>query len=149
MAFQDNSMSWLDNFDKATEAFLHEVGGEIQAAVKDFTRVDQGQLRDSWDYRIVEKEYKVVVGSPLENAIWEEYGTGEYAKLTGHVGRSGGWLVPADKLTKKAKSKMKKFNDDFYFTRGKYPNRTLQKALDKIRPKIIKYAKDTIGVTMK
>lgn len=61
--------------------FLHEAGGEIQAQTQRNSRVDTGQTKGSYKYMVDEgkDESTVAVGSDLENAIWEEFGTGEYA----------------------------------------------------------------------
>ena len=63
----------------------------------------------------------VTVGSPLENAIWEEFGTGEYA-LYGN-GRKGGWYY-VDEL------------GDGHYTHGKTTNRALHNALQTLKPQI-------------
>ena len=64
----------------------------------------------------------MVIGSDLENAIYEEYGTGEYA-LHGD-GRKGGWVYKSDKDGK------------FYHTLGKTPRQPLTKAFRTNAPKI-------------
>ena len=58
-------------------------------------------------------ENTAYIGSNYENAIWEEFGTGEYA-LEGN-GRRGGWHYEDD-------------NGDWHFTYGKTPNRALWNA---------------------
>ena len=71
---------------------------------------------------------------PLENAIWNEYGTGEYA-LEGN-GRKGGWSYKDD-------------HGDWHHTFGKQPERTFDKAYKGLKPKIIKRAEDVLKGTMK
>lgn len=147
--FEDFSIQVENALDEACTAFLHEAAEEIQSQVQRNTRVDQGQLKNSWDYVVDESEKKATVGTPLENGIWEEFGTGEYA-ING--GRKGGWYVPAEKLTSKAKSKMRKVvikGKEFYFTRGKTPSRAFQKAYTSSKPKIIRRAEQVIGAKMK
>lgn len=63
------------------------------------------------------------ISSPLENAIWTELGTGEFA-LKGN-GRKGGWKY------KDAKGK-------WHFTRGKPPVRMLHNAFTLKEPVIKK-----------
>ena len=63
-------------------------------------------------------------GSDIENAIWEEFGTGEYA-LHGD-GRKGGWVYKSKKDGK------------FYHTYGKTPRQPLTKAFQSVAPKIKK-----------
>ncbi len=147
--FEDFSLQVEEALEEACISFLHEAAGELQSQVQRNTRVDQGQLEGSWDYFVDEGEKKATIGSPLENAIWEEFGTGEYA-ING--GRKGGWYVPAEKLTSKAKSKMRKVvvkGKEFYFTRGKTPSRAFQKAYTSSKPKIIRRAEEVIGARMK
>lgn len=65
-----------------------------------------------------EGNLEVKIGSPLENAIWEEFGTGEYA-LNGD-GRKGGWF----------------YVDEFgvgHFTHGKKPTRALWNAFNSMK----------------
>ena len=50
-----------------------------EAQVKRNTRVDTGQTKGSWGYKVDESKLEAVVGSPMENAVWEEFGTGEFA----------------------------------------------------------------------
>ncbi len=105
-------------------AFLYEAGGELQNQTMRNSRVDTGQTRGSYQYRVEEgsQESTVHVGSDLENAIWEEFGTGEYA-LHGD-GRKGGWIYKSPK------------NGEFYRTKGKTPNRPLYQAFHTLREKL-------------
>ena len=102
-------------------AFMHEIGGEFVSQTARNSRVRTGQTKGSWDYHVDEQTLQVVIGSPLENAIWEEFGTGEYA-LNGD-GRKGGWYYVDEK-------------GDGHFTHGKRPNRALWNALETLKPKI-------------
>lgn len=92
---------------------LIEAALEIQAQAVDNSRVDSGQLRGSWKYTVDEAALKATIGSPLENAIWEEFGTGEYGAKGN--GRKGGWSYQDD-------------SGNWHHTTGKKPNRTLQRA---------------------
>ena len=119
--FVDNSARFIGKINDATEAALKEAAGEIEAAAKRNSRVDTGKTKGSYTNKI--SGNTAIIGSPLENAVWEEFGTGEYA-IKG--GRKGSWVY------KDAKG-------NWYRTRGKKPNRPLQKAFDKVKPKIEKY----------
>ena len=129
--------------DKAIQ-FLNEAGGEVEAQVKRNSRVDMGQTKGSWKYVVDESNMKVTIGSPLENALWEEFGTGEYA-LEGK-GRNTPWFIPVDDYDG---TKVPTFNGEvvivygkggkaFYKTDGKKPNRALQRAMEKAVPKLEK-----------
>ena len=77
--FTDNSAQVKAALDGAIVAYLYEAAGELEAQTKRNTRVDTGNTKSSWSYHVDEAAGKAVVGSTLENAIWEEFGTGEYA----------------------------------------------------------------------
>lgn len=151
--FKDNSVKIVEALGNGLLAFMHEVGGEIQSQTVKNSRSDRGNTKGSYGYRVRESahESEVQVGSDMENAIWEEFGTGEYA-LHGD-GRKGGWYIPEEKLNEKAKSRMKKVigknGKVFYYTKGKTPNQPLKKAFDKTAPMVKKQlgniVKESIG----
>ena len=125
--FQDNSVKVLRAIDRAVIAFLEEAAGELESQTKRNTRVDTGQTKNSWAHMVYESKAEAIVGSPLENAIWEEFGTGEYA-IDGN-GRKGGWFYVDAK-------------GNGHFTRGKKPSRAFHNAKTDCEPKIIKAAQD-------
>lgn len=102
----------LDKIKDKLVAGLYEAAGEVLKQVAQNTPVDTGQLRDSWEMIVDEDEFEAIIGSPLENAIWNEYGTGEFA-FNGD-GRKGGWVYKDEK--------------GFHHTMGKRPVRSLQNA---------------------
>ena len=119
--FDDYRVTVKDAIADRAVAFLYEVGGEFASQAARNSRVRTGQTKGSWDYSVNESALQVTVGSPLENAIWEEFGTGEYA-LNGN-GRKGGWYY------------VDEFGDGHY-THGKTPNRALHNALQTLKPQI-------------
>ena len=132
--FTDNSARVKAALNEAAIAYLHEAGGEIEAQVKRNTRVDSGQLKNSWTYKVDEEKGECVIGSPLENAIWEEFGTGEYA-LHGD-GRKGGWFYVDDE-------------GKGHHTFGKKPHRALQSAFNTLKSALIKRAEEVLKARMK
>lgn len=124
--FQDFSIQVKEALDDKALIFLEEAASEIESAAKRGSRVDSGQLKGSWTHLVDEGTYEATVGSPLQNAIWEEFGTGEYAAAGD--GRKGGWSYQDDA-------------GDWHHTKGKKPNRTLQKAFDSKKAAIIRRAK--------
>lgn len=46
--FEDNSMFIIDEIESAALKFLEEASGELESQVKRNTRVDTGQLKNSW-----------------------------------------------------------------------------------------------------
>jgi len=122
--FEDYRVEVKEAIDSAIEAFLYEAGGELQARIQRNSKVDTGQTKGSYQYKVNEAANECQVGSDLENAIWEEFGTGEYA-LKGN-GRKGGWVYKSQKDGK------------FYRTKGKKPRRPMERAFDSVKSKLIK-----------
>lgn len=134
--FEDNSIEVNAALNDAVMAFLHEAAGEVTAATQRNSRKDTGQTMGSYEY-IVEKTAdgaEARIGSGLENAIWEEFGTGEHA--LNNDGRKGGWRYK----DKKGK---------WHFTVGKRPQRPMFNAYTSLRGKIINRAEKVIGIKMK
>lgn len=125
--FKDNTVKVIENLADGLSAFMYEVGGEIQSQTRRNSRVDTGKTKGSYDYKVRESalagEAEVQVGSDSENAIWEEFGTGEYA-LHGD-GRKGGWVY-------------QDVTGVWHYTRGKTPKQPLTKAFQSVAPKIKK-----------
>lgn len=111
--FEDYSDEVFERINRNLVAALYEAAGELQGQAARNSRVDTGQLKGSWDYVVNEAKLEAQIGSPLENAIWEEFGTGEYA--ANGDGRKTPWRY------RDAKGK-------WHTTRGKRPNRTLETA---------------------
>ena len=112
-------------------ASLEEAAGELESAVKRNTKVKTGQTKNSWQHRVTGSmmagEYRASVGSDLQNAIWEEFGTGDYA-LNGD-GRKGGWFYEDEE-------------GNGHFTHGKKPRRPFHKAYTTLKNKLIKFIQD-------
>ncbi len=100
---------------QATISGLYAAAGKVTSDAKRNSPVDTGQLKNSWTYIVDEDKLEATIGSPLENAVWNEFGTGEFA-LHGD-GRKGGWNY---------KDKEGKWHHTF----GKKPHRTLQSAFN-------------------
>lgn len=93
--FRNNSVQIKAEINDALVAALHEASGEIVSQTARNTRVDTGQLKGSWTYKVDESSFEATIGSPLENSIWEEFGTGAYA-LNGD-GRKTAWRYKDEK----------------------------------------------------
>lgn len=129
--FQDYSIEVKGVLNKLAYSVLEEVAGELESQVKRNTAVDTGQTKNSWSHyvRTSKDEYTATIGSPLENAIWEEFGTGEYA-LNGD-GRKGGWSYKDEE-------------GHWHHTMGKHPRRPFYKAYTAMKSKIIKHIQETL-----
>lgn len=131
--FIDNTMKVKQALADVVQLALEEAAGELQSQVVDNTAVDTGDTRNSWTHHVTGSvmtgEYKATVGSPMENAIWEEFGTGEYA-LNGD-GRKGGWFYEDEKGVG-------------HFTHGKHPRRPFHKAYTTTKNKLIRIIQNRI-----
>ena len=124
--FEDYSIEVKTAIANRIDAVLEEVAGELESAVKRNSRVDTGKTKNSFRHKVtgsvMAEHYEAIIGSSDENAIWEEFGTGEYA-LHGD-GRKGGWVYQSPK-------------GEFYFTRGKTPSRAFWHAYTSLKNKLI------------
>lgn len=127
--FEDFSIQVKKAIEEKALKFLELAASEIQTQAARTSRVDTGQLKGSWTHIVDEAAQEATIGSPLENAIWEEFGTGEYAAHGD--GRKGGWVYEKDGET--------------VFTRGKFPQHTLQNAFEQKKGTVQKLANRIFG----
>lgn len=129
--FKDFSIKVISAMNDIAPTVLEEVAGEVESQVKrnqDRYR-DTGQTTNSWTHNVrsSKDQHVATIGSPLQNAIWEEFGTGDYA-LEGN-GRKGGWFY----VDEKGKG---------HFTHGKKARRPLWKTYSSMKNKIIRRIQD-------
>ena len=124
--FRDFSRIVLQKINDCGATFLEEVGGELEAQVKQNTKVDTGKTKGSWEHVVDEQKMEVQVGSRYKNALWEELGTGIYA-LNGD-GRKTKWVYRTE-------------DGKFHATVGKKPRRALYRAYNSKKTAIIREAK--------
>lgn len=127
--FIDNRVVVKRALEDAVGKYLIEASGELVGKSARNSRVKSGQTKGSYKANVDENNGTAYIGSNLENAIWEEFGTGEYA-LHGD-GRKGGWVYQAPK-------------GEFYFTKGKKPNRPMHNAFTALKNKLIKRYADIL-----
>ena len=128
--FVDNTIEVIGAIKDAALMFLEESAGELESQAMRNTRVDTGQTKGAWSHKIEESALQAIVGNPLENAIWEEFGTGEYA-VNGN-GRKTPW-------------RYQDVRGNWHTTTGKRPSRAFEKAKAEAEPKIVQAAKETFG----
>ena len=90
--FTDNSKKIKAQMDAAAFSGLESAALIVEATAKALAPVgDSGELRDKIDHSITNTSDGPVakVGSPLDYAMYVEYGTGEFAE--NGSGRKGGW----------------------------------------------------------
>ncbi|MDL2224677.1 hypothetical protein LJC20_00490 [Eubacteriales bacterium OttesenSCG-928-M02] len=117
VVFKDNTLQVMAAIEQKALAFLYEAAGEIESQTIQKSRRDTGQTAGSFQHVVDEGRLVAHIGSSMENAIWEEYGTGEFA-LKGN-GRKGGWRYKDKK-------------GDWHFTMGKRPNRAFYSAFKEL-----------------
>ena len=118
--FIDNRIKVKKAIADITYSALEEAAGELESQVKRNTRVKTGKTKNSWQHKVLENT--AYIGSSYENAIWEEFGTGDYA--LNDDGRKGGWFYEDE-------------NGNGHFTHGKKPQRALWNAYILLKSKII------------
>ena len=129
VVFEDYSIKVKTEIDDRIIAALEECAGEIESQTKSHTRVDTGKTKNSFQHKVVDSELTAYIGSNYENAIWEEFGTGEYA-LEGN-GRKGGWVYKDEK-------------DEWHHTYGKKPTRAFWNAYNSLKNAIINYLQNSL-----
>lgn len=149
-----NNMNTLKAGVKKTALkWLEETSGEIEAQTKRNSAVGSAgaPTKNSWRHQVNSSAMEAVVGSSEINAIYEEYGTGEYAAHGN--GRSTPWYVPVENVVgyKKPSYQGKvvivygKGGKQYYKTDGKEPKMMLHNAWDSVVPK----AKKTLPAKLK
>lgn len=123
--FEDYSMEVKTAIANRIDAVLEECAGELESRVKRNSRVDTGKTKSSFQHKVIgsvmAEHYEAHIGSSDENAIWEEFGTGEYS-LKG--GRKGGWAYEDE-------------TGVWHFTHGKTPSRAFWNAYTSLKSKLI------------
>ena len=148
--FKDNRVAIKAEINEKSLNLIEAIAKEINTQVIKNSKVDTGQTKQYWKHYIERQKGEAYVGNELENALWEEFGTGEYA-VNGD-GRKTPWFVPVDGYTG---TKKPTFNGKvevvfikgvkYYKTNGKKPSRALTKAFETTKPKITKMAEKTFG----
>lgn len=148
VTFEDNSENCKNAIKASALAFLYEIGGEIRSQTQRNSRRRTGRTAGTYQYMVDENELAVHIGSNDENAIWEEFGTGEHS-IKG--GRKGYWVyvdtggapqaVKGGKRYTKKEAKrivaiMRKKGLNAYYTNGKTANRPLYRAFTATEGKI-------------
>ena len=127
VAFVDNSVQCKGLVREAGIKWLYEACGEMQSQTKKNSRVKTSKTKGSYEYKVDESQLIGYVGSNYENAIWEEFGTGEYA-LNGD-GRKDGWFY-------------KDASGEGHFTHGKRANRPMFSAFNSLKKAIENRARE-------
>ena len=161
--FINNSAKVKAELHDAILDWIVEGTGELQARTKKNSRpvtYNGHDVKNSWDRHIDNENLEGQIGSALEAAYWEEFGTGEYA--LNHDGRKGWWVyVTGNETPSKNQKKYKKDeaikvmamlrskNLDAHITHGSKPNRPLHTAYTVLKNPIIKKAESIFKARFK
>lgn len=131
MAYDSNIPKFNDEMQKAVNKALFEVGTMIKSSAKQNAPHDMGQLRNSIKFRTTGQGdvTNVTIGSTLEYAVYQEFGTGEFAE--NGVGRKGGWVYTNGKGVTK-------------FTLGNKPTKFMRKAFRENKQRIQAKLEETL-----
>ena len=127
--YKDFTVQVKNAIDDRINIVLEECAGELESQVKRNSRVDTGKTKNSFRHVVDSTKHIATIGSSDQNAIWEEFGTGEHA-LNGN-GRKGGWFYKDEK-------------GEGHFTHGKKPSRAFYKAYTSMKDRIIKHIQDSL-----
>ena len=155
--FEDFTIKVQGAIDDKINAVLEECAGEVESAVKRNTRVDTSGTKNAWEHHVDTASHEAIIGNPLENAIWEEFGTGEHALPEGGGGRKGYWVFVKGSNGTSAKTgksytleeakqimaMLRSQGLEAYYTNGKEPSRAFWKAYTALKDKIIKHIQNS------
>jgi hypothetical protein len=156
VTFEDHSVKVKKELRNQAIKFLHEVGGEIRSMTERKSRRKTSKTAGSYKYKIDRDQLAVHIGSDYQNAIWEEFGTGEHA--LNKDGRKGWWVYVTGSPSKGTSSDSKTYSSpeeakkavailrskglDAHMTQGKKAHRPLWKAYQSCKSKIKKRANE-------
>lgn len=127
--FKDFTINVLDVMEDNINAVLEECAAEMETQTARNTRVATSQTKNAWKHHVDTSKHEATIGNPLENAIWEEFGTGEHA-LEGN-GRQGGWSYKDEE-------------GNWHHTHGKKPSRAFWHAYNSLKNPIINRIKEAL-----
>ena len=155
----NNSIRVKEAMQEACVAYLHEAAGELQAQTAQNMPPGQwfAQQKTKWNYVVDENKLEATVGNPMQQSLWTEFGTGEYA-LHGD-GRKGYWVYVKGSdgsvtstggksyTLNKAKqivAMMRADGLDAHYTKGQTPKRPFQQAFNSKKSALIRRAEEAL-----
>lgn len=121
--FHDFTIKVKQAMDDRINSVLEECAGELISQTQRNSRVKTSKTKNSFKHKLDESAHTAYMGSDEQNAIWEEFGTGEHSLLGG---RKGGW-------------RYKDAEGNWHFTRGKSPSRAFWNAYTALKGAIINH----------
>ncbi len=145
----DTTLAWLDTWSQ-----------EIASQARSTCAMDgeiAKQLRQSYAAKVDASKGEAQVGSPLESAYWEEFGTGEYAAQGN--GRKGWWIyidkessgkggatyATREEAEKAAAHIREKYKKPAIVTNGRRPAYTLENSFKSVQPRAISDLEEQLG----
>ena len=161
--FTDNSVHVKKALEEAAIAYLYEAGGELEAQTKRNMPPGQwfAQQKGQWKYVVDESKKEAVVGNPMEQSLWTEFGTGEHA-INGD-GRKGYWVYVKGSVgstsstggkqytleeAKRIVAMMRADGLDAHYTKGQTAKRPLFNAFTSLKSALIRRAEDVLKARM-
>lgn len=155
--FNDYTAAVKDAMKENAITFLEEASFELEAETKRTTPTKEPQLKGSWDHQVDEGRLEATVGSPLESALWNEFGTGSYAE--NGKGRKGWWVYvegmpksgrvsktyATQKDAEKTVAMLRAQGYPAFSSNGKPKQKTLYNAFQRKKAAIIARAKHIFG----
>lgn len=152
ISFKDNIPELSAGMDRCIDLWLEESAAELKSDAISLSRRKTNQTARSYKHVVDHEKKEARVGSPEWNAVYEEYGTGEYA-MNGN-GRKGWWVyvIGGDKSmegtskrshytyeeARRAVAYLRSKGLDAHMTRGKTPNRPIFRAFSENEAKIVR-----------
>ena len=161
--FTDNSAQVKAALDAAVIAYLHEAGGELEAQTKRNMPSGQwfAQQKGQWAYKVDESKKEAVIGNPMEQSLWTEFGTGEnaingdgrkgywvYVKGSGGSSSSTGGKQYTLQEAKQIVAMMRSEGLDAHYTKGQKAKRPLFNAFNSLKSALIRRAEDVLKARM-
>lgn len=142
--FKDFSARLKTVCNEVGNVWLNKWGNSIASKAKDTSQLDGDagvELRKSYRAEVNTGKGEAIVGTPLEQGYWEEYGTGEHAVREPH--RRGWWVYSDDyegnggKILKEAQAKAiaASSGGELHATDGRDPHYTLENAFKTLSPR--------------
>lgn len=143
--FKDFSIEVMEELDETTIAWLYEAANEVTAQAQRTCVMEDDvgkRLKGSYANNVDESKGTAMVGTPLEEGYWEEWGTGEYAAhgdgrkgwwifIRGQASQGGGQSYRTKEEAEEAAAFLRIVKGlDAVVTNGRPPNYTLERAFE-------------------
>lgn len=160
VVFEDYRIDVKNAIKEKCIQLLYDAGNEVISQVTSRSVRKTGQTAGSYETSSVDEGQMCIhVGSNYENAIWEEFGTGEFAE--NGDGRKGWWVFVEGQRgggphgggksyatkdqAKRAMAILRKKGLPAFYTRGKHARHPFRDGYNASKSKIIKRAEELFG----